>query len=63
MLSVTFIIIPNLGNVTYLNIARRRKSLESNSKKVCVDKIGLYYNYSGTPLIWTVSRGYAIMPM
>ena len=43
MLSVTFIIIPNLGNVTYLNITRRKKSLKSNSKKVCVDKIGLYY--------------------
>lgn len=43
MLSVTFIIIPKMGNVTYLNIAKRKKSLESNSKKVCVDKIGLYY--------------------
>ena len=32
-----------MGNVTYLNIAKRKKSLESNSKKVCVDKIGLYY--------------------
>ena len=42
MLSVTFIIIPNLGNVTSLNIAKR-KSLESNSKKVIVDKIELCY--------------------
>ena len=42
MLSVTFII-PNLGNVTSLNIAKRKKSLESNSRKVIVDKIELYF--------------------
>ena len=39
MLSVTFIIIPNLGNVTSLNIAKRKSHWKAIPRKLLLTKL------------------------